>query len=166
MNDFMFIDLCREIDVDDNLAVLETGAGLLIEYRHDAGGVRSDLIARHVQVSDLSDAFQIHLDLLECLSFRVHNGYPSGIYPCVMVTHPIFTGGCHDAKEWLYRGRLDGQCEVQLQGDGCLAVFLGDRIPLSGEVQRAGVIRIAIDLTAGERRSGQAEKAEDDDPRR
>ena len=42
----------------------------------------------------------------------------------------------------------------------------GDPIPLSGEVQRAGVIRIAIDLTAGEGRSGQAENAEDDDLRR
>jgi hypothetical protein len=47
-----------------------------------------------------------------------------------------------------------------------IAVLLGDPIPLSGEVQRAGIIRIAIDLIAGEGRRGQAEEAEDDDLRR
>ena len=104
LNNFVFIDLCREIDMDDDRAVFEARAGLLIEHHDDAGGVCPDLITRDVQVPDFSHTFQIGRDLLERLPFGVLNGHPSGIYPSVMITHTIFTGGCDDEKDGLLYG--------------------------------------------------------------
>ena len=62
-----------EIDVNDDLAVFEARADLLIEHRHDTRTVRPDFIARDVQIFDLSGTFQINRDFLEGLPFGVVN---------------------------------------------------------------------------------------------
>jgi len=48
LNDFLLIDLRRQIDMEDGCAIFDPRAGLLIEHHDDAGGVRLDLIARDV----------------------------------------------------------------------------------------------------------------------
>ena len=103
MNDFVFIHLCHEIDVDDDFAIFDARADLLIEHPDNAGGVRPDLIARDIQIPDFSYTFQIRRDLLECIAFGDLSGQPSGIDSRVMVTHTIFGVGGHDAKHGLQR---------------------------------------------------------------
>ena len=90
LNDFVLIDLRREIDMDHYIAAFDARTGLLIENRDDAGGVRPDFIARNVEVFDFGYALQIGRDLLEGVAFGGLNGQPSGVCPRVMIPHTGF----------------------------------------------------------------------------
>jgi hypothetical protein len=175
LNDFAFVDSSREIDMHDDLAVFQPRAGLLIEHRHDAGSIRPDLIAREIEVFDLSHAFEIGGDLLECLPLGVLDGNPGGVYPGIMLTHRMFAGRGDDPKDglegclvgrWRSRGRSKAQRVAEIQTHGLITIFFRDPIPLGRESPRAGVIGVTVDLAARTCRSGQAEQAKDHDLRR
>ncbi len=92
------IDLCSQIDSNDDDVSIEIGFDLLIEDQHHAGRVAADFILGDIQIPHHRHAFQVRGDLFQRLFLGLFRCKSDGVIFGLSIAHPMFPGSGDDSN--------------------------------------------------------------------
>lgn len=116
LDDFLTVDLRREIDPDHNRFAVEVRRDPLIEHQHDAGCIRADFILRDIKIAYDRHAFEIGRHLFERVALCGLRRELDRVLARVAIAHAVLTAGRHDAD--FSPGLIVGK-EPWEEQDGC-----------------------------------------------
>ena len=97
LSHFFRIDLGYQIRADYDGVSIERCVGLLLQDEDQPSGIGSNLVFRDSETVHDCDAFEVHGDLLQGISFGRFGGQTDGVFSGVTVSHPVFPLSGHDS---------------------------------------------------------------------
>lgn len=85
------IHLCKEIHFHNHNIAVQGCSYLLIEHKHQPGGVGADFISRDIHIAHNCDAFKIGRDLFKRVSLGRLAGDPNGVLTGIAIPHSVLT---------------------------------------------------------------------------
>ena len=90
---FFRIDLGNQIRSDNDGVTIERRGGVLLQDKDQSGSIGPNFIFRHIETVHDGDAFEVHGDLFQSISFGRVGGQANGVLSGVSVSHPVFSLG-------------------------------------------------------------------------